>query len=50
MEYNKTIDPRQLLKKTKTSTVTKVQLLDYQEIADSETTAFEELINLQKCA
>ena len=48
MEYNKTIDPRQLLKKTKTSTVTKVQLLDYQEIADSETTAFEELINLQK--
>lgn len=48
MEYNKTIDPRQLLKKTKTSTVTKVQLLDYQEIADSRTTALEELINLQK--
>lgn len=48
MEYNKTIDPRQLLKKTKTSTVTKVQLLDYQEIADSRTTALEELVNLQK--
>ena len=48
MEYNKTIDPRQLLKKTKKNTVTEVQLLDYQEIAESETTALEELINLQK--
>ena len=45
MEYNKTIDPRQLLKKTKKSTVTEIQLLDYQE---TETTALEELINLQK--
>ena len=48
MEYNKTIDPRQLLKKTKKSTVTEIQLLDYQEIAETETTALEELINLQK--
>ncbi len=48
IEYNKTIDPRQLLKKTKKRTITKVQLLDYHEIAKSETTALEELINLQK--
>ena len=48
MEYNKNIDPRQLLKKTKKSTTTKVQLLDYQEIAESRTTALEELVNLQK--
>ena len=48
MEYNRTIDPRQFLKKTKKSKTTEVQLLDYQEIVESDTTALEELINLQK--
>lgn len=48
MEYNKTIDPRQLLGKTKKSKPAEVKLLDYETIVTSDTTALEELIKLQK--
>ena len=46
-EYNKIIDPRQMLNKSK-QTTTKVQLLDYKLIATSKDTALDELINLQR--
>lgn len=46
LEYNKTLDPRQFIKQVKASKT--VKLFDYKSIAKSDTTAFEELINLQK--
>lgn len=47
IEYNITIDPRQFMKKMKKQT-NKTQLFDYKVIAESDTTALDELINLQK--
>ena len=46
-EYNKAIDPRQFMKRIKT-TVKKVELFDYNSVLTNSTTALEELIKLQK--
>ena len=45
-EYNKEIDPRQFMKKN--NAVKKVELFNYNAISESKTTAFEELIKLQR--
>ncbi len=46
LEYNKTLDPRQFMKRIKPTK--KVELFDYKLVTRSNTTAIEELINLQK--
>ena len=46
LEYNKTLDPRQFMKRIKPTK--KVELFDYKIVTRSNTTAIEELINLQK--
>ena len=48
MEYNKKLDPRQIIKQIKGNKANRVSIFNYKEILESDETALDELIKLQK--
>ena len=48
MEYNKKLDPRQLIKQIKKNKVNNVAIFNYKEAIDNSETALDEIIKLQK--